>query len=380
MKRRFIIFLTIIFCLAASSTIVFGNDRELTNDNLTSLNDKENLSVTKYNELLKSWSTDSMYYSDSDANYPDSYGGAYINDEKELVIQVTCLDENIKEYYGDIIDLSGVRFEEVGHSLFELRNIKADLLEDIEIGEGTGIAGVGIDMQDNSVAIYTVVNSKDISVKDLAGITRKVARTTDKVKYIPVCGYDNTCAAVYPGTAINTASTSRSIGFWAKNSSGDLGIVTAPHSSISYGTTMKIGGTNFGTAQTPKFSGNTDAVFIKRTNTTFSPSRYISGWDCNIKSRSYIVLPVGASSRSKGITSGCRRGIVKDTNYTTSYGIKDTVLTTAVSKAGDSGGVVINDSELDCLVGIITGSQGSTNYQIYVKAKNILDNLNVTVY
>ncbi len=213
MKRRFIIFLTIIFCLAASSTIVFGNDRELTNDNLTSLNDKENLSVTKYNELLKSWSTDSMYYSDSDANYPDSYGGAYINDEKELVIQVTCLDENIKEYYGDIIDLSGVRFEEVGHSLFELRNIKADLLEDIEIGEGTGIAGVGIDMQDNSVAIYTVVNSKDISVKDLAGITRKVARTTDKVKYIPVCGYDNTCAAVYPGTAINTASTSRSIGF-----------------------------------------------------------------------------------------------------------------------------------------------------------------------
>lgn len=54
MKRRFIIFLTIIFCLAASSTIVFGNDRELTNDNLTSLNDKENLSVTKYNELLKS--------------------------------------------------------------------------------------------------------------------------------------------------------------------------------------------------------------------------------------------------------------------------------------------------------------------------------------
>jgi len=143
---------------------------------------------------------------------------------------------------------------------------------------------------------------------------------------------------------------------------------------------MKIGGTNFGTAQTPKFSGNTDAVFIKRTNTTFSPSRCISGWDCNIKSRSYIVLPVGASSRSKGITSGCRRGIVKDTNYTTSYGIKDTVLTTAVSKAGDSGGVVINDSELDCLVGIITGSQGSTNYQIYVKAKNILDNLNVTVY
>ena len=380
MKRIISVSLIVVLCLILCCTPVFGMSKISDKTDLSSLRSKEDLAVQKYNDLLKEWSENKVYYSDSDAEYPVNYGGAYINENKDLVIQLTNIDADTQAYYSKIIDLENVKFEKVDQSVYELREIKDRILKEVKIGEGNGIAGIVIATKDNAVAVYTVVNDADASTYTVTNEVRKVAGISDDVKYVPAAGYDSMCATVQPGTEINGLGTSRSIGFWAKDSNGNLGIVTAPHSTITVGTTMSIGGTTFGIAQTPANSGTVDAVFVKRTNTSFLPSRYISGLNCSIKSQSYITLPVGASTRSKGMTSGCQYGTVVDINYTTTYGISDTILTTAPSQSGDSGGIVINDGELDCLVGIITGHQGSTGYQICIKAKNIFDRLNVTVY
>ena len=51
------------------------------------------LSSDKYNDLLQAWSKDPNYPSDTDANFPDFYSCAYVDDNKELVILVTTLDD-----------------------------------------------------------------------------------------------------------------------------------------------------------------------------------------------------------------------------------------------------------------------------------------------
>ena len=68
------------------------------------------LSSDKYNHLLQVWSKDPNYPSDTDANFPDFYGGAYVDDNKELVILVTILNDETIDYFGNLIDLEHVRF------------------------------------------------------------------------------------------------------------------------------------------------------------------------------------------------------------------------------------------------------------------------------
>lgn len=74
------------------------------------------LSSDKYNDLLQAWSKDPNYPSDTDANFPDFYGGAYVDDNKELVILVTTLDDETVQYFETLIDLEHVRFSSAEHS------------------------------------------------------------------------------------------------------------------------------------------------------------------------------------------------------------------------------------------------------------------------
>ena len=76
----------------------------------------ENSCNDKYNKLLEYWAYDPAIIDDTNANFPSFYGGIYINEQKSLVIQVTCLNDAVKAYFGNIIDLSNVVFEEVKYS------------------------------------------------------------------------------------------------------------------------------------------------------------------------------------------------------------------------------------------------------------------------
>lgn len=342
----------------------------------------ENEANQKYNQLLLEWAYDPNYLDDLNADFPSFYGGAYINSQKCLVLQVTVFDDEVKNYFNGIIDLSNVCFEKVKYSYSDLKKAHSEIASKMSDSSDDSfiakIAGVGFSIPDNSVSLY-LIGSKTIekTLEIQKEIFEKLT-SFDHIRIKTVSAKDVPTATVQPGTKISYSNSYRSVGFWAKDSNDDLGVVTAPHSSLSSGTTMTIGSSTFGVAGTPYYSGNVDAVFVKRTNSSFSPSRYISGGSFSLGAGS----SVGSTVYSKGVTSGYQSGQIVDNNYTTSYGISSCILADSTSAGGDSGGVVAagGTSNLRYLAGIITGHQGGTNYLICVKALYILSTLNLTVY
>lgn len=104
------------------------------------------------------------------------------------------------------------------------------------------------------------------------------------------------------------------------------------------------GGTAFGYAEQFNLDESVDAVFVKRTNTNFTPSRYVQGHGFSLVSNSYVSLPVGATVYSRGNTSKNKTGTVLDVNYSCSlsgYSFTDMVKASNSVDGGDSVGIVI---------------------------------------
>lgn len=137
------------------------------------------LSSDKYNHLLQVWSKDPNYPSDIDANFPDFYGGAYVDDNKELVITVTSLDEETTDYFKDLIDLEHVRFSLVDHSLQELFDVQAEIDSYLQSGTDkeicSAITGTGITQRENAVNVYVASNAPS----DLPGVILNRFHPTD---------------------------------------------------------------------------------------------------------------------------------------------------------------------------------------------------------
>lgn len=347
----------------------------------------ENEANEKYNKLLEIWAYDPLYVDDVNAMFPDFYGGAYINHEKELVIQVTDYSEEVIKYFENIIDLTNVKFEEVKYSFNDLNQAHDEIVK--RMGEKstdsfmTNVSGVGVSIPENAVTLYLVIPEEEAYTESIKKEIYENLSNFEKIKVISVSEKDTPAsAAVYPGSKISNSTSNRSVGFWAKDGSGNLGIVTAPHSTLSSGQNLSIGSRTFGTTATPYFSGNVDAVFVKRTNTYFTPSRNVPGHGFSLKSSGYTSLAVGSTTYSNGITSGSQTGQVTDINYTTSYGISSCVVTSAPCDHGDSGGIVAGSgtSSSRYIAGIITGKQGGTSYVMYVKATYIMSTLGISVY
>ena len=122
------------------------------------------LSSDKYNHLLQVWSKNPNYPSDIDANFPDFYGGAYVDDNKELVILVTTLDDKTINYFGDLIDLEHVRFSLANHSFQELLRTQEAIdhylaSDDLDEKFSTLITGTGISVKENAVTVYAATEN-----------------------------------------------------------------------------------------------------------------------------------------------------------------------------------------------------------------------------
>ena len=125
---------------------------------------KEDAAGRKYNALLTEWAEDPRYPSDTRANFPSFYGGAYINNDKELVIQTTELSEDILDYFTARIDLQDVRFEKVEYPFAQLLKEKEQIAAQIKSFTGGAaivqLSGVGISIVRNSVCLHLVLSDK----------------------------------------------------------------------------------------------------------------------------------------------------------------------------------------------------------------------------
>ena len=364
-----------------------------TDEGLTTVQEaKENRANDKYTTLLTHWAYDKEHIDDVYADFPSFYGGAYINDDQELVIQVTNSDAETINYFKNLIDLTDVKFEKVIYSYSTLvaeLDAATSRMTDNDKKFTNAVSALGISIPKNSLNIYVVADDVAKNQLDIQAICKSVT-TFENINVVEVGSRDVPCGDVYPGSELSTPGGNRSVGFWAYDANSNLGFITAPHDSMAKNDLVYINGTTFGRAATPYFSGGVDAVFVKRSNTSLTPTRYVSGHGTSHASGTYKTLAVGSTIYSRGKDSGARSGKIQDTSYTVTYELSPgenftlgkCVLTSAYCQEGDSGGIVVGggNSGTRYIVGIITGRRMSNNYLIYVKAGTLLQRLGCTIY
>ena len=389
------------------------------------------LSSDKYNHLLQVWSKDPNYPSDTDANFPDFYGGAYVDDNKELVILVTILNDETIDYFGNLIDLEHVRFSLADNSFQELLYVQETIencLDSNSLDENSSalITGTGISIKENAVIVYAATEDLDNICNSFTRVYsarnsqpynirfRSLWMNTDPVRYtVPeqnneTFPYNVSGILVQPGGPVCVHVSGNkilptSVGFWAKNSSGELGIVTAAHGEIQSGQSVYASKTGyyrdeyFGYISNAICRDEVDAAFVKRNTSDperFPPVRYVDGWDFNLKSTTRLMAE-GEEIYKKGIETGVTRGKVTDINfnpnsYDSTIKLTSAVLTDCVADVSDSGGIVAGGGTTSSryVVGIVAGgmwygtpSGQTTPVQMYYsKAPSILSALKLTLY
>lgn len=352
--KRISILLAIIFALLSITLPVAGTapDASLSSAIPSEyLLEKEDEACEKYISLLEEWSSDGTV-NETTALYPSFYGGVYIDDAKNLVIQVTDVTDEIIAYFGDIIDLDNVIFNEVDYSYSTLQDQYNIILNDVILPKTIpSVNGISIVAKDNSVNIYV---SEDNSTSIMPYSTESIDDfiMIDNVNIIND-SVISSCSSVEPGSKLNMANSTsyRSVGFWAIDSNGNYGIITAPHGTLSVGQQMTINGSTFGTTTKKVFSGTVDVAFVQRTNSSFTPTRSITGVSYSINGYT-TATPEGATVITVGATTGVQIGTVLSSSTSATYHdqtITDLLLTSTQVAGGDSGGIVLklsSDSKL----------------------------------
>lgn len=381
--------ITVILVLAMTVTSYgYTSDIQL-EVNSTSYKQNASRAYELYNDLLDYW-TDS----ESDTViYPDVYGGSYVNDDGHLVILVT---EQNYDAFNDAIPISEVIFENVSVSYSKLLTEKDKVVQAMldPTSDLYGIVtSVGVVSSDSSIVVYVVDDgisaySSDAeyadSISDIAECDIIVERGNNGLppqnNYVSTSNY-----TVNPGSKISVNysgySSYRSIAFWAYDSSGNLGVVTAPHSTLQVGMPMTHNGSNFGTCTQAVFSGNVDAAFIKMEYDGFTPSTYIPGHGFSLNGGNVSgELPLNYTVYTVGAKSGPQVGKVTAQSVTTGYGISECVVASNYADYGDSGGLAaVEVNGKYYVAGIITGKT-STNNVGFTKVKPALNTLGLTIY
>lgn len=337
-----------------------------------------------YSVLCSTFSVDS----DGNVTYPDSYAGAWIEDNK-LHIAITSSGTSdmfslasSNNYISLLSDYDCVVYETAEYSLNELNDIRYSVFE--ELKEDYAIISHYVDVKENKINLgflnYDETEVYD-SLETIAIETRVLNNTLANygAKYsdfsdlfiLSVDELFDTEASLYGGMEINRGSSSgpgRSIGvcgtFTTTFKTTYDGIITAGHNLEINGTnsTLYRDGKEFGlvTVLMWKDYGNGDWAcvqltdFDKITNKIYgSSSKYTRNITGTLDD-----LPVGAAVMKYGFKSGYSEATVsaQDVTKTDSSGnrikgLTSATLTSGTSDGGDSGGPYYTQ-----------GSAGGNNY------------------
>lgn len=365
----------------------------------------------QYQRLLDNLSEDANASVGRSASQ-DYYGGAYINDDGNLVVCVTddySVNSNtIQAYTGnddviiETVDYTYAALEQEQTRITELYEAmrEASALNVAEASKSTAqsmadelfasIRSTYIDEEKNTV----VVEIENLTADKIASF-QKLFSDKDFIEFAE--GYSNTTTADWnPGRKIYTSTGSGlSTGYpvYFTNSDGDLerGFVTAGHGyeegDIVY---RSSGGRNeLGVCIASAFSGDTDAALIQITSTSYDISEVTYYEDTTLSSTSYTLPAQGATIYKEGATSQYTYGTVSSRSVTVYYEeatVTDMLKTTALNLGGDSGGVAYTAS--GSVIGSMSGSSHTgdeltedTFVCSYIcKVANALDTLDCSIW
>lgn len=176
MKKRYIVICLVLCSVLVMCVLAFGDSKTMEVQSLSSLPsyEKESISVEKYNILMREWAFDPDYISDTNADFPEFYGGAYINEDKLFVIQVTNPFEEARAYFSDLIDLTDVAFERVQYSFVELKEAQDEIeqvIHSVGISSFEDYNGIGISSTRNKVIVSFGSKSSASKAARMSGLS-----------------------------------------------------------------------------------------------------------------------------------------------------------------------------------------------------------------
>lgn len=139
----------------------------------------EQISLQKYNDLIKFWCGNTGVADEAAAEYPDFYGGAYLDEERALILLVTSDENAAAAYFSDLIDMEHVTIRTVQYNYWTLLKEQAQIAALMPTFEGTlikRITGVGIDIKGNAVALYVETDHADDADLIKKEVAEKISR------------------------------------------------------------------------------------------------------------------------------------------------------------------------------------------------------------
>ena len=327
----------------------------------------------------------------SDREYPNYYGGAYIDEDDNYVINVVEDGSDWKDDLELRIDLTDVRINFVQYSydyLRKLRDKSAKLVNESEGDLHDSIVGWGISNKTNKINVY----SSDIGEK-IRDELRNLFDGKDIFQLINIGKVEEESTSIYSGSVLQEGSTA----YRAKYGT-TVGIIVAAH-MVQYLNYVHLpNGTSIAKCTYRQYSGPADAAFCEINDTSlYTPSNTIDGIGTVLStvlsnpSEGSLIYKRGCGSTSYGyITEDdfSYNDVDVFDIYTTHY-YTNLTLASYSSTNGDSGGLIFRigvDSTI-YTVGVhrgkVTVLEDDGNYHIravYTKASNVRDTLNVTRY
>lgn len=353
-------------------------------------------SIKLYNILLHNMEEQTKVYSSRvDCQYPDYYGGAYIDNQSgELVVLVTDLSEitlSRMTMFAQGSDL--VRFELCNTSYNGILTAIKTLSENLEYFESQG---VNIDcIRDDILGGHVVVDVQELDSSKIASIKA-------------VANYDFLCFQNSEGMTLDTSvkagsgiynketNMASTLGF-AATLDGMSGVVVAGHTAETVGDTFATDDAEETTigdvvATAWRNRSTADAAFVEAAR-GITPSNGLASSYGNIWDVLTYECPVNTSVCMAGAYSishnyGMAYGEIKGFNLTAAHGIGEPKIydqwyATYKAYEGDSGApVMIYEGNYDVpryrLVGIHSGRNKASTLPYISPYQNIVDELGIT--
>lgn len=359
----------------------------------------KNTTATKNSEFIEL-----KFERDSFQNiiYPDNYGGTYINEDDELVIQIVGNSKNKKslnyKFSSKTIDLNNeVLKEYVNFSYNDLVKVNDEITKyflNNGVKNSNFVANY-IDVFKNRVVIelYDISNKEQEKFKeeilDSNLIEFKLGQRISPTSTYKV-GSEFLIERQYKkgGQTIYEKDAQCSIGAKAKRN-GVIGYITAGHCFGFMDYTIDFANINIGTYVTRDYSQNMDAAFIKlNSGNSLSNDLSNTGWQASfINTTGSNYYTNGTKVGKDGFKGKFGNGQITSLNY--SFTDADNYYHTGLISAnittlkGDSGGPVfiINTTTLKNgapLIGITSG--GGTNVLAFYDYNKIVTTLGLTKY
>lgn len=349
---------------------------------------KEENTMQKYSKILSS----SVDYSD----FEDEYGGVFINEDGMLVLNIVKGKKN--KFIGNVYYDEDIIINEVDYSLKDINN---EIKELTKVSKDFNIIAIERSEKDNTliVTISEDFNKKEKTLKTFSKLKNIiVVEKNDNVELVPTVKY------TINGESTTIGSSGLTVGFAAKNSSGDPGFVTAGHITASNGTNVYYDGSHCGDVDgSPVFSGDVDATFVELRDPwighTWLPTKdFMNGDSYYSVNTADMYIVQGAGVKTYGALSGRESGTILSTSM--SFEIDgvwhtDFVKSDYIAIHGDSGAAVTmpgywgastfhvkviglqSSSYLDSITGEwIDG----VSYSLFGKSGNLFDELDLSGY